>query len=88
MIGIYVFTIAFAYLVRWRSRINIGKVVKIHYFIHPQENTMYRDFKIEVMVEWYKREIANYMATCFTCEKVKAEHQRTAGLLHPLPIPK
>ena len=34
-----------------------------------------------------KREIAEYIARCMECQKVKAEHRQLAGLLQPLPIP-
>ena len=34
-----------------------------------------------------KRDIAEYVAKCDTCQRVKAEHQRPAGLLKPLKIP-
>ena len=34
-----------------------------------------------------KREIAEFVARCDVCQRVKAEHQRPAGLLQPLPIP-
>ena len=34
-----------------------------------------------------KREIAEFVSYCMTCQKVKAEHQRPQGLLHPLPVP-
>ena len=34
-----------------------------------------------------KREIAKFVAECDVCRRVKAEHQRPAGLLQPLPIP-
>ena len=34
-----------------------------------------------------KREIADYVSRCLTCQQVKAEHQRPAGLLQPLQIP-
>ena len=34
-----------------------------------------------------KREIAKFVAECDMCRRVKAEHQRPAGLLQPLPIP-
>jgi len=34
-----------------------------------------------------KREIAKFISKCLVCQQVKAEHQRTAGLLQPLPIP-
>jgi hypothetical protein len=39
---------------------------------------------------WYgmKRDIAEYVSLCDTCQWVKAEHQRPAGLLQPLKIPK
>jgi hypothetical protein len=34
-----------------------------------------------------KRDIAEYLSLCDTCQQVKAEHQRPAGLLQPLKIP-
>jgi hypothetical protein len=34
-----------------------------------------------------KREIAEYMANCDSCQRTKAEHQRPAGLLQQLQIP-
>jgi hypothetical protein len=34
-----------------------------------------------------KKEIAQYVARCDTCQQTKAEHQKPAGLLQPLPIP-
>jgi hypothetical protein len=34
-----------------------------------------------------KREIAFYIARCDICQRVKAEHQRPAGLLQPLKVP-
>ena len=34
-----------------------------------------------------KREVAEFVARCLICQQVKAEHQRPAGLLQPLPIP-
>ena len=34
-----------------------------------------------------KRSVAEYVAICDTCQRVKAEHQRPAGLLQPLKIP-
>jgi hypothetical protein len=37
---------------------------------------------------WYgmKRDIAEYVSLCDTCQRVKAKHQRPAGLLQPLKI--
>ena len=34
-----------------------------------------------------KRDVAAHVAMCDVCQRVKAEHQRPAGLLHPLKIP-
>jgi hypothetical protein len=34
-----------------------------------------------------KREIAEYVARWDSCQRIKAEHQRPAGLLQPLQIP-
>jgi hypothetical protein len=34
-----------------------------------------------------KRSIAEFMAICDICQRIKAEHQRPAGLLQPLKIP-
>ncbi|WOH04017.1 hypothetical protein DCAR_0623422 [Daucus carota subsp. sativus] len=34
-----------------------------------------------------KREIAEWVSKCYTCQRVKAEHQRPSGLLQPLEIP-
>jgi hypothetical protein len=38
---------------------------------------------------WYgmKRYVVEYAALCDTCQRVKVEHQRPAGLLQPLKIP-
>jgi hypothetical protein len=34
-----------------------------------------------------KRDVTEYIALCDTCQRVKVEHQRPAGLLQPLKIP-
>lgn len=34
-----------------------------------------------------KKEIAEWVSKCYTCQRVKAEHQRPSGLLQPLDIP-
>jgi hypothetical protein len=57
------------------------------YSIHPGSEKMYQDLKKRFW--WYgmKREIAEYVAVCDSCQRIKAEHQRPAGLLQPLQIP-
>ncbi|WVZ64038.1 hypothetical protein U9M48_013617 [Paspalum notatum var. saurae] len=56
------------------------------YSIHPGSTKMYHDLKERFW--WYgmKRAVAEYVAVCDTCQRVKAEHQRPAGLLQPLKI--
>jgi hypothetical protein len=34
-----------------------------------------------------KREIAEYVVVCDSCQRIKVEHQKPAGLLQPLQIP-
>jgi hypothetical protein len=34
-----------------------------------------------------KRDVAEYVALCDTCQQVKVEHQQPAGLLQPLQVP-
>jgi hypothetical protein len=48
---------------------------------------MYKDLKTHYW--WYgiKRDIAEYVSLCDTCQRVKAEHQRPVRLLQPLKVP-
>jgi hypothetical protein len=45
------------------------------YSIHPGGNKMYHDLKATYW--WYgmKRDVAEYVALCNTCQRVKADHQ-------------
>jgi hypothetical protein len=57
------------------------------YSIHPGSTKMYQDLKQKYW--WYglKKDVASHVALCDVCQRVKAEHQRPVGLLHPLKIP-
>ena len=57
------------------------------YSIHPGSTKMYQDLKDRYWWHGMKREVAEYVALCDTCQRVKAEHQRPAGLLQPLKVP-
>nr|AAQ56540.1 putative gag-pol polyprotein [Oryza sativa Japonica Group] len=57
------------------------------YSIHPGSTKMYLDLKEKYWWVSMKREIAEFMALCDVCQRVKAEHQRPAGLLQPLQVP-
>jgi hypothetical protein len=54
------------------------------YSIHPGSEKMYQDLKKRLW--WYgmKSEIAEHVAICDSCQRIKAEHQRPAGLLQLL----
>jgi F0F1-type ATP synthase gamma subunit len=56
------------------------------YSIHPGSTKMYHDLKRRYW--WYgmKRALAEYVALCDNCQKVKTKCQRHAGLLQPLKI--
>ena len=47
---------------------------------------MYQDLKEQFWWHKMKREIGSYMAKCDICQRVKAGHQRPAGLLQQLKI--
>ncbi|GFZ05260.1 hypothetical protein Acr_17g0008320 [Actinidia rufa] len=55
--------------------------------MHPGGTKMYRDLKETFWWPGMKREIAEFVSRCLSCQQVKAEHQRPAGLLQSLPIP-
>ena len=57
------------------------------YSIHPGSTKMYQDIKGNFWWPNMKREIADWVSRCLTCQKIKAEHQRPSGLLQPLEIP-
>ncbi|GJS95841.1 putative reverse transcriptase domain-containing protein [Tanacetum coccineum] len=54
---------------------------KSKYSIHPGSDKMYHDLR---KLYWWpnmKANIATYVSKCLTCAKVKAEHQKSSGLL-------
>ena len=55
--------------------------------IHPGTDKMYQDLRRTFWWHGMKKDIANFVAKCLTCQKVKIDHRRPQGLLHPLPIP-
>ena len=57
------------------------------YSLHPGSTKMYKDLKQSYWWPSMKVTIALYVATCLTCQKVKAERHRPYGTLQPLPVP-
>ena len=57
------------------------------YTMHPGSTKMYKDLQKIYWWRGMKKDIAKFVAKCSTCQQVKAEHQKLAGVLQPLPIP-
>ena len=57
------------------------------YAMHPGSTKMYRTLKEHYWWNGMKKEIANFVSRCLTCQQVKAEHQKPAGKIQLLPIP-
>jgi hypothetical protein len=65
----------------------LNEAYKTRYTIHPGSTKMYQDLKKGFWWQGMKRDIAEYVAQCPTCQQGKAEHQRPAGPLQPLNVP-
>ena len=48
---------------------------------------MYQGLRKNFWWEGMKKYVIQYVRKCFTCQQVKAEHQRPAGELQPIEIP-
>lgn len=69
----------------WESILKEAHNLK--YSIHLGCTKMYQDLKERFWWKDMKVDIANHVAFCDTCKRVKAEHQRLVGLPKPLEIP-
>ncbi|GJX57919.1 putative reverse transcriptase domain-containing protein [Tanacetum coccineum] len=65
----------------------MNKAHKSKYLVHLGAYKMYYDLRDRNWWPGMKKDIAEYVSKCLTCLKVKAEHQRTSGLLQQLEIP-
>ncbi|OMO65975.1 reverse transcriptase [Corchorus capsularis] len=57
------------------------------YALHPGITKMYRTIRESYWWPGMKKDIAEFVSRCLVCQQVKAEHQKPAGTLQPLPIP-
>ena len=84
-------------LIRFKNRICIpqGRELKeaileeahkSHLSFHPGSTKMYQDLKQYFWWQGLKRDVAEYVSRCLTCQKSKTEHQRPPGELQPLDI--
>ena len=55
--------------------------------MHPGVTKTYQDLKQMFWWPGLKKEVADYVSKCLTCQKVKVEHQKPSGTLQHLEIP-
>ena len=54
--------------------------------MHPGGTKMYRDICRQYYWSGMKRHVGDFVRRSLTCQQVKAEHQKPAGLLQPLEV--
>ena len=59
----------------------------VAYSVHPGATKMYHSIRDLYWWDGLKKDVADFVAKCLTCQQVKAEHQKPFGKLQPLPIP-
>ncbi|WVZ25177.1 hypothetical protein V8G54_003721 [Vigna mungo] len=70
-----------------RSRFSIHPgMIKMYQDLEPSK-WLYQDLKKSFWWSGMKKDVAQFVASCLTCQKAKVEHQRPGGLLQPLEIP-
>ena len=55
--------------------------------LHPGGTKMYQDLRRQYYWRWMKRHVGDFVRGCLTCQQVKAENRKPAGLLQPLKVP-
>ncbi|GJW11774.1 putative reverse transcriptase domain-containing protein [Tanacetum coccineum] len=65
----------------------IDEAHKSKYSVHPGADKMYYDLRDGYWWPGMKKDIVEYVSKCLACLKVKAEHQRSSGLLQQPEIP-
>ena len=92
------YSISTDYLLMFRDRIYIPVVGELQnlvmseahkapYSAHPGVKKMNADLKQQYYWPGMKRDIADFVARCLECQRVKAEHQHPAGLLQSHSVP-
>ena len=54
--------------------------------VHPGGMKMYQDLRCQYYWSWMKRHVGDFVRPCLTCQQVKVEHQKPAGLLQLLEV--
>ena len=56
------------------------------FVVHPDGIKMYQDLRHQYYWSGLKRHVRDFVRQCLTCQQVKAEHQKPAGLFQPLEV--
>ena len=64
----------------------LGEAHFAAYGVHPGVIKMYHNIRDLYWRDELKKDVADYMSKCSTCQQVKAQHHRPSGKLQPLPI--
>ena len=56
------------------------------FVVHPGGTKMYQDLHRQYYWGRMKRHVGDFVQRCLTCQQVKVEHQKPAGLLQPLEV--
>src|ERR1044072_3103510 len=84
------FTVGNDDILRCKGRVCVPKDAEVRKFILDEGNRgrvclqqgatkMYQDLKIHFWWRGMKKQVAEYVASCLTCQKAKVEHQKPAG---------
>ena len=57
------------------------------YSVHPGGDKLYKDLKQQYWWPGMKRDVAEFVSKCLTCQKVKIEHRRPQGKIQSLEVP-
>ena len=82
---------------RYRGRVVVPRLTDLReeilrefhcsqFTVHPGGTKMYQDLRRQYYWSGMKRHVGDFIRRCLTCQQVKAEHQKRAGLLQPLEV--
>ena len=82
---------------RYRGRVVVPQLTdlreeilrKFHcspFSVHPGGTKMYQDLRRQYYWSGMKRHVGDFVRRYLTCQQVKAQHQKPAGLLQPLEV--
>jgi len=63
------------------KRLILGEGHKSRLSLHRDTTKMYQDLKETFWWQGMKKDVAQFVSACLTCQKTKVEHQRPGGIL-------